>query len=257
MLERRTRGRRGQHRSEPVLGTIDSAPAGLRPHRIRARVDGGCVPGYSLCLMSSESGAQASSTGAQGDAPGRTEPNAATSARASDPFRAPERLNVLVLSLLTFCLIAFGLWLISAGKAYREEYGQSVEGWRIGGTRAVEITLVRNDRRNLSCASDKAVAGLRCAYAGDGHTTQFSSPDDPNILQPYNTVGNELVLGAGLWSSADLTGTLPNARFTTICNYTVKGYLRSASIRFDARGRFSHLGNPVPVGIFTDCVLPQ
>src|SRR4051812_30387235 len=78
-----------------------------------------------------------------------------------------ERCNVLILSFLSFCLIGFSVWLVSAGKRYREEYAQATQPWRVGDTRMVELTLVKDDKRNLACASDEVLAGLHCGYQRD------------------------------------------------------------------------------------------
>jgi hypothetical protein len=173
--------------------------------------------------------------------------------------RPPEsvRLNVLVFSLLSFCLIAFGLWLVSAGKTYREEYAEATEGWRVGSTRPVELTLVKDDKRKLGCASDQTVAGLHCAYRRSGREATPSVTEGPQILQPYNTVGNELLLGAGLWRAPDFDKGLPEQRFTAVCNFNIKGLMKSAAIRFDLNHSFSPLGKVATIGTLTDCVVSR
>ena len=174
------------------------------------------------------------------------------------PLR-PSRCNGLLLSFLSFWLIVFGVWVVSAGKRYREEYaqGQGTEGWGVGSTQRVELTLVREDRRNLACASDQVIAGLHCAYRRDAREAGPSAPDSAQILQPYNTVGNELLLGAGLWTDPVMKRPLPAARFTVVCNYRIDGVAKSASIRFDAAAPFSPVGKRVTVGTLSDCALPQ
>ena len=174
------------------------------------------------------------------------------------PLR-PSRCNGLLLSFLSFWLIVFGVWVVSAGKRYREEYaqGQGTEGWGVGSTQAVQLTLVREDRRNLACASDQVIAGLHCAHRRDASVAGPSAPDDPQILQPYNTVGNELLLGAGLWTSSDMKKPLPATRFTVVCNYHIEGVAKSAAIRFDAAAAFVPAGKRVTVGTLSDCALPQ
>ena len=174
------------------------------------------------------------------------------------PLR-PSRCNGLLLSFLSFWLIVFGVWVVSAGKRYREEYaqGQGTEGWSVGSTQRVELTLVREDRRNLSCASDQVIAGLHCAYRRDAREAGPSAPDNPQILQPYNTTGSELLLGAGLWISSDMKKPLPAARFTVVCNYHIEGVAKTSSIRFDAGAAFAPVGKSVTVGTLSDCALPQ
>ena len=174
------------------------------------------------------------------------------------PLR-PSRCNALLFSFLAFVLIVFGVWVVSAGKRYREEYaqGQGTEGWGVGSTQRVELTVVRDDRRNLACASDQVIAGLRCAYGRDTREVAPSAPDNPQILQPYNTVGSELLLGAGLWTSPQLTKPLPAARFTVVCNYHIEGVAKSAAIRFDPAAPFSPVGRTVVAGALSECALPR
>ena len=174
------------------------------------------------------------------------------------PLR-PSRCNGLLLSFLSFWLIVFGVWVVSAGKHYREEYaqGQGTEGWGAGSTQRVELTLVREDKHNLACASDQVIAGLHCAYRRDGSEAGPSAPDNAQILQPYNTVGSELLLGAGLWTGPEMKRPLPAARFTVVCNYHIDGVAKSASIRFDATAPFSPIGKRVTVGTLSDCALPR
>lgn len=165
------------------------------------------------------------------------------------------RCNVLLASFTALFAIGFGVWLVSAGGRYRQEYADGTEGWRIGTTRVVELTLVRQDKQNLACASDQDAAGLRCGYRQDLRVA--AGADDARVLQPYNTVHGELLLGAGLWSSAELKGPLPDQRFTVVCNYTVKGVFRSARIRFDPLAAFVPLGRTVTFGTLGGCVLPR
>src|SRR5262245_8401307 len=74
------------------------------------------------------------------------------------------RCNALLVSFLAFVLIGFGVWVVSGGKRYRAEYAASTQGWRVGTSRVVELTLIREDKTNLACASKHKVAGLRCGY---------------------------------------------------------------------------------------------
>lgn len=177
---------------------------------------------------------------------------------AEGPVR-PSRCNPLLLSFLSFCLIVFGVWVVSAGKRYREEYaqGQGTEGWSVGSTQAVQLTVVRDDKHNLGCASDQVIAGLHCAYHRDGSAAAAPGPDDPQILQPYNTVGSELLLGAGLWTASELKKPLPATRFTVVCNYHIDGVAKSSALRFDAAAPFVPAGKSLTAGTLSDCTLPQ
>jgi hypothetical protein len=179
-----------------------------------------------------------------------------STAQADAPVR-PGRVNELVLSFLAFVAIAFGVWVVSGGERYREEYANATQGWRVGTTRAVELTLAEDDKTNLGCASDQVIAGLRCGHGRDGQPVGTLSADGPEMLQPYNTVQGELLLGAGLWTAPDLKQSPPPTRFSVVCNYTIKGVTKSARIRFDATSSFNPTGKTVTAGTLTDCVIPR
>lgn len=83
------------------------------------------------------------------------------------------------------------------------------------------------------------------------------SPDNPRMLQPVNTVERELLLGAGLWTSPDLKETLPPGRFTVVCNFEVKGVVKSVSLRFARTVSFDPVGRTIAVGTLRDCMLPR
>lgn len=163
------------------------------------------------------------------------------------------RCNTLLLSFLLFVLVCFVVWVVSAGKRYREQYAQATEGWRVGTTRMIEITLGPGDKQGLACASDRDFWGLRCS----GDREFGDAGPEPDILQPYNTTTNQLFLGAGLWSSPELDEPLPARRFTVVCNYHIRGVARSAAIRFGRAGRFAPMRKTVTVGTLTDCVIPR
>jgi hypothetical protein len=162
----------------------------------------------------------------------------------------------LLWSFLWLVAITFGVWVVTAGAHYRVEYSQSVEGFRLGGTRMVEVTLVASDKQGLACAMDKVVEGLRCGYRADSSAAGPVSPDDAAMLQPYYTAGGELLLGAGLWVSPGAKEPLPGGRFAVVCNFHVVGVTKSAAIRFAPDAAFGATGKLVPVGTLTECVLP-
>lgn len=191
--------------------------------------------------------------------PSDSEPQMAGEASTA-PVNVPlvgRRCNELLLSFLAFVLIASGVWIVSGAKRYREEYAASTQGWRVGSTVNVELTLIREDKTKLACASEHTVAGLRCGYDQKQTPIGALSADKPELLQPYATVGGELLLGAGLWTNSDMKQTLPATRFSVVCNYNVKGLMRSARIRFDPTSPFNPLGRAVTVGTLTDCQLPR
>jgi hypothetical protein len=210
--------------------------------------------------MSSESATRGRSKRDKEKARGH-EPGTATPAELAPERNGAEayseRCNVLLLSVVSLFLIGFGVWLVSGTKSYREEYAQATEGWRVGSTRVVELTLVKDDKQNLGCASDQVIAGLRCGHRRGKSESVSAQGADPQILQPYNTVANELLLGAGLWSSPDLKGALPSSRFSVICNYTIKGVVKSVAIRFNPTAAFAPVGKTVTAGTLSECVLPR
>lgn len=166
-------------------------------------------------------------------------------------------MHVLTLSALSLFSIGFGVWLIFAWTRYGEEYAQANEVWHVGGTRMVELTLVREDVDNLACASDLSRDGLYCAYRANLTGFAPGPPDERQILRPYATIKNELLLGAGLWSSPDLRGNLPAWRFTVVCNYHIVGVLKSVSLRWTPTGDFSPATQSIAAGRLSDCVLPE
>jgi hypothetical protein len=176
---------------------------------------------------------------------------------ASDAPRGRELVNPLLGSFLALFVIGFGVWLVSATKSYREEYAQATEGWRVGSSRVVELTVIKEDATNLACASDQEFAGVRCGYRRDKREAGSVSPDNRQMLQPYNTVNNELLLGAGLWSSPALKGPLPGSRFSVICNYNIKGVVKTVAIRFNPKATFAPVGKTVTAGTFSECQLPK
>ena len=164
---------------------------------------------------------------------------------------------VLGRTVCILVLIGFALWLGWSWSGYARRYAQATEGWHVGGTELVELTLIREDIRSLTCAADVVIEGLRCAYRADGQTPNPGASDDRSLLRPYNTVKNELLLGAGLWSSPALTGSLPPGRFSVVCSFNLRGVVKSASLRFAPTGSFAPLKRSVAVGTLTECVIPQ
>ncbi len=186
----------------------------------------------------------------------RDRPGEIATIQAEAPFQRG-RCNELLVSFLSFVLIAFTVWIISGTKRYRREYAEATLGWRVGSTRVVEISLVREDKTNLGCASDHAIAGLRCGYGSNQGPVTGMSADNPELLQPYNTVAGELFLGAGLWTAPDMKESLPTKRFSAVCNYSIKGVMRSALIRFDPTAPFGPMGRTATIGTLTDCMVPR
>jgi hypothetical protein len=168
------------------------------------------------------------------------------------------RTGVLMPTALSLFCIGFTLWLVYAWSGYSSKYSQTTDSWRLNSTKMIEITLVAEDKVNLACASDVVVGGLHCGHRGNQQQYGNTDPaNDGQVLQPYNTVANELFLGAGLWMSKSLPKVLPNVRFTVMCNYKVLGAAKSVSLRWAPKGSFDPLKNSVAVGTLSDCVIPE
>jgi len=215
-----------------------------------ASASGGAPPPEPVAAPS-EGAARAEAV--EAEAPGDAAPPRATGAAPLGASAPGARCNTLLLSLVVFCFVCFGVWVFSAGRRYREEYAQATEGWRVGTTRSIEITVVPADKQNLACASDKDYWGLRCSGSQD----YGEAGPEPQVLQPYNTTANQLFLGAGLWHSPDLKGALPRGRFTVVCDYHILGIAKAPAIRFSRTGPFSPTRKTVTVGTLTDCVIPR
>lgn len=149
--------------------------------------------------------------------------------------------------------LGFALWLGLSWSGYAQRYTPA--GWRKGDTQLVEITLVRQDKQNLSCASNVVVDGLHCGF--HGNQRPFEPRNEREILSPYVTVKGELLLAAGLWSATGLRGWLPSSRFTVVCNYHVRGVMRSGALRWSPTGKFDPLKQSAAVGSLTDCAVPE
>ena len=174
----------------------------------------------------------------------------------SEPIPEPPK-HMLLYTVFGFLCIGVALWLILAWAGYKEKYTQQTEGWHLGSTKMIEVTLIRDDKKNLACASEKTFGNTRCGYHSNGQSWGTSVETDPNVLQPFNTVKNELFLAAGLWQSPILRGELPAERFTVVCNYHVIGVLKAVSLRWSPTGNFSPVEQSVAVGNLTDCTIPQ
>jgi hypothetical protein len=153
--------------------------------------------------------------------------------------------------------IAFVVWVIFSWSGYADKYSQITEGWHLGSTKMIEITLVREDKEGLACSSDLDFEGNRCLFGSGGRALGESGPDEKHTLRPYNTVRNELFVGAGLWSSPGLPKELPKERFSVVCNYRVLGVAKSMALRWGPKASFDPLKHSVAIGTLSDCVIPQ
>ncbi len=158
-----------------------------------------------------------------------------------------------------FSLFVIGVvvGLVFAWTGYANRYAQVTEGWHLGQTKLVEVTVVHEDKARLACSADIMTEGIHCGYRANGQPFEAHTQDDSHVLSPFNTVKNELFLGAGLWTSQALQGQLPSERFTIACNYKVLGVVKSVGLRWAANGSFDPVKQSVTVGSLTDCVIPK
>jgi hypothetical protein len=168
----------------------------------------------------------------------------------------PSEIDGPLRALLVLFLIGFGVWVVFAWAKYDKTSGQTEQGWHKGTKQMVEITLVREDRNRLDCASNLTSDGLACEFDGNSQPRVPRPPDD-KILHPYCNVKNDVLLAAGLWSSPGLQGPAPTERFTVVCNYEVASVVKSVSLRWSPNDKFEPAKQSLPVGVVSDCVIPQ
>lgn len=169
----------------------------------------------------------------------------------------PNEVDVPLRALLALFVIGFGVWVIFTWMKYDKSAAQTEQGWHKGSRQLVEITLVREDINKLACASDFSVEGLNCGYLANSQPRVPPPPDDAHLLKPYCNVKNDMLLAAGLWDSPGLRAPLPTERFTVMCNYDIVGVLKTVSLRWNPTDKFDPAKQSLPVGVLTDCVIPQ
>jgi hypothetical protein len=122
--------------------------------------------------------------------------------------------------------------------------------WVVGQEADVEITLITDDMRRLSCASDTVVEGTHCAFDANKRRwpRQPDAPLDDNlvdVIQPYRTADtNQLIFVSGLWAQPELAMRVhrepPESvasdkllRFVAYCHVRFMGELKSAWTRWE------------------------
>ena len=169
----------------------------------------------------------------------------------------PSELDVQLRVLLALFVIGFGAFVVFKWMAYDKSAAQTEQGWHKGSRQLVELTLIREDSNRLACASNLTIEGLNCGYDSNSHPRVPPPPDNAHLLRPYCNVKNDVLLAAGLWDSPGLRGPLPAERFTVVCNYDIVGVIKSVSLRWSPGDKFDPAKQSLPVGILTDCVIPQ
>ncbi len=241
----------------PSPDDVAAAPPAAAPAE-PAAPSPAAAPAPAAAAPESASPAEEGSAAAPPAAPAASAPPPVPRKPASDePPREPPPRNVLLYTVFALLCGGVALWLVLAFSGYKEKYSQQTDGWRLGSTQMIEVTLSREDKKNLACASDRSFDDVRCGFARDGRPIGRSPESDAHILQPFNTVKNELFLAAGLWQAPVLHEPLPAERFTVVCNYHVVGVLKAVALRWSPTGSFNPVDQSVAVGTVSDCVIPQ
>lgn len=172
----------------------------------------------------------------------------------AQPMKLQQQGSSLGKSMLLFVVIVGG---IAAGFAILgREQGQhpSTPKWAVGQTVDVEITLVKNDRQDLSCASGDEIGGKHCAFEAQNKPwSKGDNGDDKKLLKPYTTTDRVQFTAAGLWSDPALAADkLPPSRFSVKCKYKVEGMLKNVAVRWEPTGQW-YPGNEWYAGSVSDC----
>jgi len=168
----------------------------------------------------------------------------------------PVRRSGLGKSLLMFVVIVGGLAAAFALLGQETNGPTAAPKWKAGQSVDVEITLVASDKNDLACASATEMAGKHCGFeAKNKPWSKGSATDDKAVLRPYTTVDRVQFLAAGVWSQPTLSGTLPPARFSIKCKFTVDGQMSGSAVRWESSGPWYDRNDSLYVGSVSDCKL--
>lgn len=136
--------------------------------------------------------------------------------------------------LIAGLAVAFSVLLLVSGRGQAPRQGDRIP---------VALTIIPADEKNLGCSSDEQVAGLRCAFDGDGKPVPAVQP-----LRPFVTLGRELVLISGLFELDSVKDFLArsrkkrsNDRVTLRCRAELLGTLRGFGVHWQAGDRFERV----------------
>lgn len=171
--------------------------------------------------------------------------------------KKPQILSVFVKTVVIFYTIVAIVWICFAWGGKRPLYSSGPALRRIGETYPIEITLIREDREHLACASTQSFSGLHCAFRSPSVAWTDHAADDSLLLRPYSTVEGEQLLAAGLWSALAPQEPLPTRRFSVLCTFRPIAAARDASVRWNIKTAFAPINKIWFVGPLTNCVLPK
>ncbi|MFT3769706.1 MAG: hypothetical protein QM820_30075 [Minicystis sp.] len=171
--------------------------------------------------------------------------------RAAPP---PQQGASLGKSMILFVVIIGGLAAGFALLGSEKHQEQAKPKWKVGDVADVEITLVKNDRQDLACASADEINGKHCGFeANNKPWSKGDNADDKKLLKPYTTTDRVQFAAAGVWSEPALSGDkLPATRFSVKCKYKVEGMLKAMSVRWESTGQW-FAGNDWYAGSVSDC----
>ena len=129
-------------------------------------------------------------------------------------------------------------------------------GFRLCSEADVELTLITADAKRLSCAHDKPVEDVRCAFTANKSRVRRApnapfDDNDESVIQPYRTADtNVLILASGLWAQPELAMRLhrepPNLadidkhlRFVAYCRVRFVGEMENVATRWDTSGKWT------------------
>jgi hypothetical protein len=159
--------------------------------------------------------------------------------------------------VLIFYTLFLVVWVVFAWQGKRPLYSSGPVLRRVGESYQVEITLIREDREHLACASPHLFEGLHCGFTKPGSPWKDDAPTDAKLLRPYTTVEGEQLLASGLWSQLEAFVPLPSHRFSVLCSFHAVGAVRDAQARWNITAAFGPLNRVWFVGSLKDCVLPR
>ncbi len=168
-------------------------------------------------------------------------------------------------SVLLFFVIVIGLCAGFAILGREAPPGEvSKPKWTTGQTVDVEITVVKSDQKDLSCASAEEIGGKHCAFdafdkppAPPPPWTKSSVGDDKKLLKPYTTVDRIQFVAAGLWSDPALAADkIPATRFSVKCKFKVEGTLKDVGVRWDPAAQW-YANKDWYAGAVSDCKIAQ
>jgi hypothetical protein len=157
-------------------------------------------------------------------------------------------------SMILFVIIVGGLAAGFAILGREEQMAPSRPKWTPGQVVDVELTVVRNDAKDLACASTEEPGGKHCGFDGADKPWSKGDPnDEKKTYKPYTTTDRLQLVGAGLWSDPGMSADkMPATRFSVKCKYKVEGTMKKLNVRWEQTGQWFPNAEWY-AGSFSDC----